>query len=168
MNKKKLKKIINKIPILIILLLIISNIYFINKSNQKETNTVEEIVFYHKETKENYNEKKKYYQKISYSKFNTMFKKNEVYNFAIVDSTSNTYNSFITLINQITYHKGLKLFVLDISELSKKNNVAFLDIDERLANLESNYIMTTKKKKIISLTEIESSAIGTLVKETEQ
>lgn len=168
MNKKKLKKIINKIPILIIVLLIISNIYFINKSNQKETNNVEEIVFYQKETKENYNEKKKYYQKISYSKFNTMYKKNEVYNFAIVDSTSNTYNSFMTLINQVTYYKGIKLFVLDISELSKKNNVAFLDIDERLANLESNYIMTTKKKKIIALTEIESSAIGTLVKETEQ
>ena len=168
MNKKKLKKIMNKIPILIIVLLIISNIYFINKSNQKETNNVEEIVFYQKETKENYNEKKKYYQKISYSKFNTMYKKNEVYNFAIVDSTSNTYNSFMTLINQVTYYKGIKLFVLDISELSKKNNVAFLDIDERLANLESNYIMTTKKKKIIALTEIESSAIGTLVKETEQ
>lgn len=168
MNKKKLKKLINKIPILIIVLLIISNIYFINKSNKIETNNVEEIVFYHKETKENYNEKKKYYKKISYSTFNTMYKKNEVYTFAIVDSTSNTYNSFMTLINQVTYYKGVNMFVLDISELSKKNNVAFLNIDERLANLESNYIMTTKKKKVISLTEFESSSIGTLVKETEQ
>ena len=168
MNKKKLKKLTNKLPLIIIFLLMISNIYFINKSNKEEPNKVEEIVFYQKETKENYNEKRKYYQKISYSKFNTMFKKNEVYNFAIVDSTSNTYNSFMTLINQITYYKGMKIFVLDISELSKKNSVAFLDIDERLSNLESDYIMTTKKKKIISLTEIESSAIGTLVKETEQ
>lgn len=168
MNKKKLKKLTNKLLLIIIFLLMISNIYFINKSNKEEPNKVEEIVFYQKETKENYNEKRKYYQKISYSKFNTMFKKNEVYNFAIVDSTSNTYNSFMTLINQITYYKGMKIFVLDISELSKKNSVAFLDIDERLSNLESNYIMTTKKKKVISLTEIESSAIGTLVKETEQ
>jgi hypothetical protein len=30
MNKKKIKKIVNKIPYLIIVLLIISNIYFIN------------------------------------------------------------------------------------------------------------------------------------------
>lgn len=168
MNKKKLKKIVNKIPYLIIILLIISNIYFINKGNKEEQSTVEEIVFYQKETKENYNEKKKYYQTINYSKFNTMYKKNEVYTFAIVDSTSNTYNSFMTLINQVTYYKGMKIFVLDISELSKKNNVAFLDIDERLSDLESNYLITTKKKKIISLTEIESSAIGALVKETEQ
>jgi uncharacterized protein YxeA len=168
MNKKKLKKIVNKIPYIIIILLIISNIYFINKGNKEEQSTVEEIVFYQKETKENYNEKKKYYQTINYSKFNTMSKKNEVYTFAIVDSTSNTYNSFMTLINQVTYYKGMKIFVLDISELSKKNNVAFLDIDERLSDLESNYLITTKKKKIISLTEIESSAIGALVKETEQ
>ena len=168
MNKKKIKKIVNKIPYLIIVLLSISNIYFINRGNKEESTQVEEIVFYQKETKENYNEKKKYYQTITYNKFNTLFKKNEVYTFAIVDSTSNTYNSFMTLVNQVTYYKGVKIFVLDISELSKKNNVAFLDIDERLANLESNYIITTKKKKIISLTEIESSAIGTLVKETEQ
>lgn len=168
MNKKKLKKIWNKLSILIIILLSISNVYFINKSNKAEPSTVEEIIFYQKETKENYNEKKKYYQTISYSKFDTMYQKNEIYNFAIVDSTSNTYNSFMTLINQITYYKGMKLFVLDISELSKKNNVSFLNIDDRLANLESNYLITTKKKKIISITEIENSAIGALVKETEQ
>ena len=169
MIKKKQKKLINKLMILLVVLLSISNIYFINKSNKKiESNNVEEIVFYQKESKENYNEKKKYYKEITYSKFNSMYKKNEIYNFAIVDSTSNTYNSFLTLINQITYNKGLNLFVLDLSKLSKKNNVTFLDIDDRLANLESNYLITTKQKKIISLTEIENSQIGALVKETEQ
>jgi hypothetical protein len=165
MNIKKIKK---NIPIIIIVILVITNIYFIF-FDKKETiiKEPEEIVFYQKCTNMNYKENKKYYKEINYKKFKSLYKKNDIYTVAIIDNTSNTYKSYLSLINHIAYYKSTNIFVLDISKLSKKNNIAFYELDDRLSKLEGNYIITTKKKKIISITEVEPSQIGSLIKEME-
>lgn len=165
MNIKKIKK---YLPLIIIILLVITNIYFIF-FNKKENiiSEPEEIVFYQKCTNMNYKENKKYYKEIDYKKFKTLYKKNDVYTIAIIDNTSNTYKSYLSLINHIAYYKSTNMFVLDVSKLSKKNSIAFYELDDKLSKIEGNYIITTKKKKIISITEIEPSQIGSLIKEME-
>ena len=165
MNIKKIKK---NIPIIINVLLVITNKNFIF-FDKKETiiKEPEEIVFYQKCTNMNYKENKKYYKEINYKKFKSLYKKNDIYTVAIIDNTSNTYKSYLSLINHIAYYKSTNIFVLDISKLSKKNNIAFYELDDRLSKLEGNYIITTKKKKIISITEVEPSQIGSLIKEME-
>jgi hypothetical protein len=146
----------------------ISNIYLIlfNKPEVKESKS-EEIVFYQKCTDLNYKENKKYYKEINYKKFKTLYKKKDIYTIAIIDNTSNTYKSYLSLINHIAYYKSTNMLVLDLSKLSKKNSVEFYELDERLSKLEGNYIITTRKNKIISITEIEPSQIGSLIKEME-
>lgn len=169
MHNKILKFLKKRILLIIIIILVISNIFFITQSI-KETPTpeTEEFVFYQKCTEMNYKEKKKYYKKIDYKKFKKLYKQNKINNIAIVDSSSPTYKSYLTLLNHIAYYKGTNLFVLDINELSTKNSVEFYEIDERLLNLEGDYMISTKKKKVISITEIEPSEIGSLIKEMEQ
>lgn len=165
MNIKIIKK---YLPLIIIILLVMTNIYFIF-FDKKETITQEpeEIVFYQKCTNMNYKENKKYYKEINYKKFKSFYKKNEIYTIAIIDNTSNTYKSYLSLINHMAYYKSTNIFVLDISKLSKKDNIAFYEIDDRLSKIKGNYIITIKKKKIISITEFEPSQIGSLIKEME-
>ena len=90
-----------------------------------------------------------------------------MYNIAVIDNTSNTYNSYLSLLNHVAYYKSTNIFVLDLSKLSKKNNIAFYEIDERLSKIEGNYMITTKDSEIIAITEIEPSQIGSLIKEME-
>ena len=52
--------------------------------------------------------------------------------------------------------------------MSKKNSVAFYEMDERLSEIDGNYLITINNKKIISITEVEQSEISTLIKEMEQ
>lgn len=157
------------IYLIIIILLTISNLYFIffEKKEKDNSEQEEKIVFYQKCTNMNYKENKNYYKEIDYKKFKSFYKKKDIYTFAIIDNTSNTYKSYLSLINHITYYKSTNIYVLDLSKLSKKNNIDFYEIDERLSKIKGNYIITTKNKKIISITEIESSQIGSLIKEME-
>lgn len=169
MSKKQSNKIKKRTLYIIIIILLISNIFFFSKGiTHKPEQQIEEFTFYQKCTELKYKESKKYYKNIDYSKFKKMYNKKSVYNIAIVDSTSNTYNSFLTLINHIAYYKSTNIFTLDISKLSKKNSVEFYEIDERLSEVDGNYLMTINNKKVISITEIEQSEISTLIKEMEQ
>ena len=169
MHKKILKFLKKRIPIIIIIVLIISNVFFISKSFEETPEVeTEEFVFYQKCTEMNYKEKKKYYKEIDYKKFKKLYKQNKINNVAIIDNTSPTYKSYLTLLNHIAYYKGTNIFVLDLSKLSKKNSVEFYEMDERLSTIEGNYMITTKKKEVIAITEIEPSEIGSLIKEMEQ
>lgn len=169
MHNKILKFLKKRISLIIIIFLVITNVFFITQS-MKETPTTEteEFVFYQKCTEMDYKENKKYYKKIDYKKFKKLYKQNKIYNIAIVDSSSPTYKSYLTLLNHIAYYKSTNIFVLDINELSTKNSLEFYEIDERLLDIEGNFMITTKKKKVISITEIEPSEIGSLIKEMEQ
>ena len=116
-----------------------------------------------------------------------------MYNIAVIDNTSNTYDSYLSLLNHVAYYKSTNIFVLDLSKLSKlifnssfTNGInlsitssyttlyfdamtfsLFAIYSSSLSKIEGNYMITTKDSAIIAITEIEPSQIGSLIKEME-
>lgn len=165
MVKKKTKNnhYINLIFLCTILILSTTNVLILYKylNVDKEIKVTQEVLF--KETNKEYNEKDKYYASIKYKKFNTLLKDDEISTIAIVDNSSNTYKKFIEMINKISYYKNTKIYLLEISSLSKKNEIKFYETDERLNDLESNYIITVSNNHIISITTFENSDINLII-----
>lgn len=168
MSKKKQNKKPNnnKVIILficIIIVLIISNIYFIsiyNKAN-KEDKITQEILF--RKTDEDYQDNKKYYATISYKKFKKLYKDEDITTIAILDNTTNTHDKFIEMINKIAYYKNTKIYLLEINKLSKKNTIAFYELDERLSSLETNYILSVSNNQILSITTFTNDKLNKIV-----
>lgn len=149
--------------IIIIILLIISNIYFIisYKNISKEENIVEEVLYV--QTEDNYNPEKKYYATLSYTKFKKLYKSKNITTIAVVDNSSNTYNKFIEMINKTAYYKNTKIYLFEISKLSRKNEIAYYNLDDRLKTLETNYIITVSGNKILSITTFENTEINKII-----
>lgn len=165
MVKKKVKK--NKISIIaivVIFFLIITNFILLSACmTLKETDVdTQEILF--KETQDEFNADKKYYATLKYKKFKTLYKGNAVTTIAIVDNSSSTYNKFIEMINKTAYYKNTKIYLLKVNKLSKKNEKAFYNLDDRFKNLESNYIITVSNKKILSITTYDNEQLNKLIK----
>ena len=164
-TQTKKKKFFNKnsVFIIIIIFLIITNIYYIisYKNINKEEKIIEEVLFV--ENNGEYKENKKYYAKINYSKFKSLYKKNNVSTIAIIDNSSKTYNKFIELINKTAFYKNTKIYLFEISKLSRKNEIAFYNLDDRLKSLETNYIIVVSNNKILSITTFENSEINKLI-----
>lgn len=165
MVKKKIRKkqYTNILLSLIIVILFLSNIYmyylFNNRNN--EITIREEVLF--TETNKDYNKKEKYYVNINYNKFQKLLKEDEITTIAIIDNSSNTYDKFIEMINQIAYYKNTKIYLLETSKLSKKDEIKFYEVDERLIQLDTNYIITLSKNKIISITTFDNTKIHTII-----
>lgn len=149
--------------IIAIIILITSNIYFIFKYNDvnKEDKTMEEVLFV--ETKDEFASEKKYYANLKYTKFKKLYKSKNITTIAVVDNSSNTYYKFIELINKTAYYKNTKIYLLDLSKLSRKNEIAFLNLDERLKDLETNYIITVSNNKIISITTYDNTELNKII-----
>ncbi len=165
MVKKNTQK-SNKTTIVLIVLttiFFISNIFLLYKINNQPNNkkVVEEVLY--KETKKNYEDAKKYYTNINFKKYKKLLKKEELITVAIVDNSSNTYNKFIEMINKLSYYKSTKIYLLELSKLSKKDEISFLEIDNRLKELETNYIITIKNKQIISITTFDNDNINFII-----
>ena len=164
---KKRGIIIFLIFIITIILLVIYNIHLTDELKAIDTETTEETIevikYCPKEEDSKYNEKKTYYNKLNYKTFQKLNKKNVLITVGVVDQTSSTSNKFIELINKQSYHTNQSMYLLDISKLSKKNLVAFYELDDRLKELDYNYIITLKKGKIISITEIDNEEINSLL-----
>lgn len=165
MVKKKTKKShsINILLIIIIIILVLSNIYLIvsYKNLNKEDYIIEEVLF--TETSKDFNATTKYYANIKYKKFDSLWKSNEISTIAIVDNSSTTYNKFIQMINKMAYYKNTKIYLLETSKLSKKDELKFYEKDKRLSELESNYIITISNKKIISITTFDNNELNKVI-----
>lgn len=165
MVKKKTKKKNNITIILttIIVLLLTSNIIFICKYSNasKEQITIEEVLF--TKTEENFDSDKKYYASIKYNKFNKLLSSDSVSTIAIVDNSSNTYNKFIAMVNKTAYYKNTQIYILELSKLSKKNEIKFYEIDERLKQLETNYIITVSNNEILSITTFDNTKLNIIL-----
>ena len=165
MVKKKTKNnhYINLIFLCTILILSTTNVLLLYKylNVDKEIKVTQEVLF--KETNKDFNNDNKYYASIKYKKFNELLKDDKVSTIAIVDNSSKTYNKFIEMINKLSYYKNTKLYLLEISSLSKKNEIKFYETDERLNELESNYIITVSNNHIISITTFENSDINLII-----
>ncbi len=166
MVKKKIKtkyKNYNIFLIVIIVILVLTNIVLLYNYNKelKDEPAIEEVLF--KPTKDKFNPQNKYYATIQYSKFKTLYKSNNITTIAIIDNTSNTYNKFKEMINKTAYYKNTKIYLLELSKLSRKNEIAFYNLDQRLAKLETNYIITVSKNKILSITTFDNSELSKII-----
>ena len=165
MVKKKTKNnhYINLIFLCTILILSTTNVLLLYKylNVDKEIKVTQEVLF--KETNKDFNNDNKYYASIKYKKFNELLKDDKVSTIAIVDNSSKTYNKFIEMINKLSYYKNTKIYLLEVSSLSKKNEIKFYETDERLNELESNYIITVSNNHIISITTFENSDINLII-----
>lgn len=159
--KYKLSFIITSIIATILLIINIYQLYLYINVN-KEEKVIEEVLF--TQTDEKFNENKKYYANIKYSKFKSLYKSNSISTIAIVDNTSNTCNKFLELVNKTAYYTHTKIYVLELNKLSRKDEIAFYNIDDRLSKLDSNYMITINNNKIISVTTYDNTNLNSLIK----
>ena len=152
------------IIIVVIILLILSNAFFAYKyfSNKSE-DIINDNFDYNKNSNKDYNKNEKYYKEINYKQFKKLNKQNELITIAIIDNSSNTYDKFLELVNKLSYYNNYNIYVLEISKLSKKNEISFYEIDERFNELESDYLITMKEGKLLSITEFDKSELKSLV-----
>lgn len=162
-KKNTLKNKTNIIYIAIITILVIANICFLWAyiSTDKEEKIVEEVLF--KEAEGEFNADKKYYATLSYTKFKKLYKADSITTIAVVDNSTNTHDKFIEMINKTAYYKNTKIYLLEINKLSKKNSIAFYDLDERLSTLETNYIISVSNNKILSITTFDNERLNKIV-----
>lgn len=160
-----MKKINKNYFFIVIIILLCVNLFCILFTNKKQTKC-DDIVLVSKncpEPDKEYQENKKYYKEINYKQFKEINKKNNLTYIAVVDNSSSTYNKFLELINKLSYKYETKIYVLEISKLNKKNTVSFYDIDERFRKTGSNFIICTKKNKILSFTDFDNEKINNYI-----
>lgn len=164
MLKEKLKilKKINKISLIIIFFLLVSNIILINTHSINEE--LDEEIVYFKPTEDEYNAKTKYYAEIGFKKLKKLYKANTVTTIAVVDSKSNISESFIKTINKMAYYKSTKIYVVKLNKFTTKQEAEFYNLDDRLSKLDSNYIITVNNSKIISVTTFDEEKINIIEK----
>ena len=162
-KKKQPKKKFNLITIVIIVFLILTNIILLSACFTLKDRDIDtqEILF--TKTEEEFNPEKKYYATLKYSKFKSLYKSNKVTTIAIVDNSTSTYNKFIEMINKTAYYKNTKIYLLKVNKLSKKNEIAFYNLDDRLKELKTNYIITVSNKKILSITTFDNQNLNTII-----
>ncbi len=165
MLKEKLiiAKKINRISLILIFFLLVSNIILANTHSINDA--PEEEIVYFKPTEDNYQEKTKYYAEIGFKKFKKLYKAKTISTIAVIDSKSNVSQAFIKMLNKIAYYKNTKIYVVRLNKLSTKQEVEFYNLDDRLAKLESNYLITVSNSKIISITTFDEEKINIIEKE---
>lgn len=147
---------------IIILALLIINIIFINKSMNIEGEFKEQV--YYTKAEGTYDNNKKYYTNLDYKNLKKLYKSQNTSTIAVIDNSSKIYNKFIELTNKIAFYNNTKIYLLETSKLSNKNEIAFYNLDERLKKLDTNYIITVCNNKIISITTFEESEINRIIK----
>lgn len=156
---------VKKLPIIILSLLllisIVSNIiiYIMYENNKDNELTIKCV----SRNDDSFNTNEEYYNKIEPKKFKKLLLSKETLTIAVVDNSSSTSQKFVELINKIAFYNNSNIYLLEVSKLSKKNEVYFYELDERLKTLNSDYIITLKDEKVISITEFSKEDINSLV-----
>lgn len=166
MNKiQKNNQLLLIIPWLLIVLLIVLNLNLNKKlSNAKKQQTTDQpCLTERKKDDSKYSDSQKNYKEINYKTFKKLYKGKESATIAVVDNTSNTYDKFIEFINKTSYYNDLNINLLNTSKLSKKNLVDFYELDDRFADLESNYIIVVKNNKVLALVELSNVDLVDLI-----
>ena len=147
--------------ILIILTLI--NVYISTKpqtyNDKEEINIINKNYSY----KEKFNEKKVYYNKTNYKTINKIFNEKKVYTIAITNNKSNTRDIFIKLINKISFYNNENIYLINISDLSKKNKAKYYNLNKELKNLKEDCIIKIYNKKIIAKTIFTKNSINKII-----
>lgn len=162
-KKKQQKNKINLVTIVIIVFLILTNIILLSACLTLKDKDIDTQEVLYTLTEEEYSPDKKYYTTLKYSKFKSLYKSKKVTTIAIVDNSTSTYNKFIEMINKTAYYKSTKIQLLRINKLSKKDLVAFYNLDDRFKELETNYLITVSNKKILSITTFDNQELNKII-----
>ena len=160
-----------KFYIIIICICIILTILNISISTKPTNcNDNEEIVIVNKTNtyNEKYDEKKIYYNKTNYKTFNKIFQEKKVYTIAITNNKSNTKDAFIKLVNKTSYYNNENIYLLNISDLSKKNKAKYYNLNSELKSLKEDCIIKVYNKKIIAKTIYTKNYINKIINSYEQ
>lgn len=156
----------HKLPLLIITIMlvisIILNVILLINYNTTNNNDILEIDNTGK-IEGTFDSNIKYYTEIVPKKFKKVITQDRTITIAVVDNTSLTHDKFVELINKISFYKNSNIYLLEISKLSKKNEIYFYELDDRLKELESDYIITLNNEKVISITEFDSEDINIIL-----
>ena len=166
MNKiQKNNQLLLIIPWLLIVFLIILNLNLTkqlwNAGNTQATD--QPCLTERKKDDSKYSDSQKNYKEINYKTFKKLYKGKESATIAVVDNTSNTYDKFIEFINKTSYYNDLNINLLITSKLSKKNLVDLYELDDRFADLESNYIIVVRNNKVLALVELSNVDLVDLI-----
>ena len=147
--------------ILIVLTLI--NVYISTKPQKDNDKEKINIVNKNYSYKEKFNEKKVYYNKTNYKTINKIFNEKKVYTIAITNNKSNTRDIFIKLINKISFYNNENIYLINISDLSKKNKAKYYNLNKELKNLKEDCIIKIYNKKIIAKTIFTKNSINKII-----
>lgn len=166
MAKKMTKKTLTKkmvIHLFIIILLLGTNIFTYYKYKTKKNPECGLCLTEIEDQDGKYNNNKKYYKEISFNEFNKLYSGKDIATIAITDNASPTYEKFIEYINKKAYYEKININLIELSKLSKKNEVSFYDLDERFSKLESDYIIIVKNNTILEIDQISREDLNILV-----
>lgn len=155
------------IIICICIILTIFNLFLIK--NQSDCQKREEIVIVNKNVtyKDKYNKKTTYYNKAKFNTINKIFKEKKVYTIAITNNKSNTQESFKEYINKLCFYNNENIYLINISEYTKKEKAKYYNLNPELKNIKENTIIKIYNKKIISKTTLDKDNINKLIKSYE-
>ena len=166
MAKKMTKKTLTRktvIQFLIIILLLGTNIFTYYKYKTKSNPACELCLTEIEDTEGKFNADKKYYKEIGFSEFKKLYSSKDIATIAVTDNASTTHEKFIEYINKKAYYEKANINLIELSKLSKKNEVAFYDLDERLSKLDSDYIIVVRNNTILEITQISREDLNNLI-----
>lgn len=102
-------------------------------------------------------------ENINYKKFTKLYNSKQVYTIAITSNYSNISQSFNKLINIMSISDNKKIYILNISKLSKKDKAKYYNLNKRFKELDTDYIIKTYNKKIIQETTFDKEHIIDLI-----
>ena len=166
MTKKTTKKTLTRktiIQFLVIILLLGTNIFTYYKYKTKKNPECALCTTEIEDQEGKYNSDKKYYKEIDFKELKKLYTGKEVATIAITDNASSTYERFVEYINKKAYYEKTNINLIEISKLSKKNEIAFYDLDERFSKLESDYLIVVKDNKILEIVQISKEDLNSLI-----
>ena len=131
-----------------------------NPNKKDETITIINKTFTHKDK---FDEKKIYYNKTNYETFNKIFKEKKVYTIAITSNKSNTKDTFIKLVNRISFYNNENIYLVNPSNFSKKNKAKYYNLNKELKNLKEDCILKIYNKKIIAKTTFTKNNLNKII-----
>ncbi len=166
MTKKMTKKTLTRktiIQFLVIILLLGTNIFTYYKYKTKKNPECSLCTSEIEDQEGKYNSDKKYYKEIDFKEFKKLYTGKEIATIAITDNSSSTYEKFIEYVNKKAYYEKTNINLIEISKLSKKNEIDFFELDERFSKLDSDYIIIVKENKVLEIIQVSREDLNILI-----
>ena len=91
------------------------------------------------------------------------YKEKKVYTIAITSNKSNTKDTFIKLVNRISFYNNENIYLVNPSNFSKKNKAKYYNLNKELKNLKEDCILKIYNKKIIAKTTFTKNNLNKII-----